>query len=237
MRIGITDTLKEDNYNLYIQWIRSVEKSVEIQKLSYRIDRNVEIKKLDGLLLTGGGDVLPQYYGKESFSKTLRGVNQERDEFEFSIIEQALDEELPILGVCRGMQVMNVFLGGSLIMDLMSEGYQDHTSPSNEQVTHHPVSVMPHSLLNVLTGTIEVEVNSFHHQGIDQPGKGLMSTAVSQDNVIEAAEWALKDTMPFLMLVQWHPERMKDSFLSQKLAGLFLREVSQKQSNKRIIKQ
>ena len=237
MRIGITDTLKEDKYGQYVRWIRSVDGSVDIQKLSHELDNTNEIEDLDGLLLSGGGDVHPRYYGKEYHLGKTNGVNEQRDEFEFAVIERALDADRPILAVCRGMQVMNVYLGGSLTVDLVSEGFDDHTSPADDRGTMHGISVEPLSMLHALTGTTEVEVNTFHHQAIEKLGKGLMCSAISSDNVVEAGEWAMKDTMPFLMLVQWHPKRLEETFFSQKIAGLFLREVHQYQSIKRTINQ
>jgi putative glutamine amidotransferase len=237
MRIGITDTLKEDKYELYVRWIRSIDRSVDIQKLSHELDNAREMKKIDGLLLSGGGDIHPRYFGKEHQLGKTNAVNEQRDEFEFAVIERALDADIPILCVCRGMQVMNVYLGGSLTVDLVSEGFNDHTSPADDRGTMHRISVVPHSMLHVLTGTTETEVNTFHHQAVEKLGKGLMFSAISPDNVIEAGEWVMKDTMPFLMLVQWHPERLQETFFSQKLARLFLREVHQYLSHKRTINQ
>ncbi|MGA3287598.1 MAG: gamma-glutamyl-gamma-aminobutyrate hydrolase family protein [Bacteroidota bacterium] len=237
MRIGITDTLKEDKYEQYVRWIHSVDGSVDIQKLSHELDNAGEIENLDGLLLSGGGDVHPRYYGKENQLGKTNGVNEQRDEFEFTVIERALDVDRPILGVCRGMQLMNVYLGGSLTVDLASEGFNDHTSPADDRGTTHGISVMLHSMLYALTGTTETEVNTFHHQAVEKLGKGLMCSAISPDNVAEAGEWVMKDSMPFLMLVQWHPERSRETFFSQKLARLFLREVHHYQSNKRTINQ
>jgi len=237
MRIGITDTLKEDKYDQYVRWIRSVDGSVDIQKLSHELNNAGEIEELDGLLLSGGGDVHPRYYKKENQLSETKGVNEQRDEFEFTVIERALDADRPILGVCRGMQVMNVYLGGTLIVDLVSEGFDDHTSPADDRGTMHGISVEPHSMLHALAGTTETEVNTFHHQAIEKLGKGLMYSAISPDNVVEAGEWAMKDNMPFLMLVQWHPERLRETYFSQKIARLFLREVHQYQLNKRTINQ
>jgi putative glutamine amidotransferase len=237
MRIGITDTFKEDKYEQYVRWIRSIDESVEIQKLSHELDNREETENLDGLLLSGGGDVHPRYYGKEHQIRRAKGINEQRDEFEFAVIERALDADVPILGVCRGMQVMNVYLGGSLTADLVSGGFNDHTSPADDQSVMHELSIIPHSLLHALTGTKEINVNTFHHQAVERLGKGLICSAISQDNVVEACEWALKDTMPFLMLVQWHPERLQETFFSQKLARMFLREVHQYQSHTRPINQ
>jgi len=234
MRIGITDTLKEDKYEQYVRWIRSTDRSVDVQKLSYELDNAREIEKLHGLLLSGGGDVHPRYYGKENQLHKTKGVNERRDEFEFAVIERALDADMPILGICRGMQIMNVYLGGSLIVDLASEGFNDHTSTADDRGAMHRISIIPHSMLQVLIGTTETEVNTFHHQAVEKLGKGLMCSAISQDNVMESAGWAMKDNMPFLMLVQWHAERLRETFLSQKIARLFLREVYQNQKIKEL---
>jgi putative glutamine amidotransferase len=232
MQIGITDTFKEDKYELYVHWIRSVDGEVEILKLSHELNNVSSITMLNGLILTGGGDVHPRFYEKEYQLAKAKGVNEKRDEFEFTVIEQTLDAGIPILGICRGMQVMNVCLGGSLVTDLVSDGFNDHTSLSDVDVKKHKISVVPYTLLHTLTVTSETEVNSLHHQSVDRLGKGLIYSAVSADNVVEAAEWAIKDNMPFLMLVQWHPERSTENFLSQKLARLFMREVQHYISNK-----
>lgn len=222
MRIGITDTLNGDIYENYVDWLRSVDDGVECVKLSYVLDNADAIHELDGLVLSGGGDVHPKFYDHHDSKNHSKEVNEERDAFEFELIDHALDLELPILGVCRGMQTMNVYLDGSLITDLLSSRFESHTG--GDEPIHHAISIMPNTLLDTLTGTGDVEVNSFHHQAVDRLGRGLKAAALSPDGVIEAAEWILKDGMPFLMLVQWHPERITENLLSHKLALMFLRE-------------
>ena len=226
MKIGITDTLKP-NLAFYAEWLKRVEKDIEFTVLSH-VQQNVEgIDSADGLLLTGGGDVDPSYYGvKDSLGKS-KEVNASRDEFEFYAIERALDRNIPIFGICRGMQVMNVYLGGSLILDLPAAGYDDHASDRKEQ-TEHQVKVDGESLLHGAAGRDVLDVNSSHHQALDRLGNGLMASAISTDGIIEAAEWIMKDRMPFLMLVQWHPERMEKEFespASKAIARRFLKEV------------
>ncbi len=223
MRIGITDTLSGDIYENYNDWLYSVNSAVECVKLSYLFSSTDELQELDGLLLTGGGDVHPKYYNHHDIKNNAKNVDEQRDAFEFELIDQALDFEMPIFGICRGMQTMNVCLNGSLIVDLISSRFESHTG--GEEPIQHALSVVPNTLLHALTGTNETDVNSFHHQAVDRLGRGLMATAVSPDGVIEAAEWILKDGMPFLMLVQWHPERTKENLLSHKLALMFLREA------------
>lgn len=236
MKIGITDTLKP-NLAFYSDWLKNVNPGIECRVMSH-VRKNVEeVNSVDGLLLTGGGDVDPKYYGIDDALGKAKDVSSARDEFEFNAIELALDQNLPILGICRGMQVMNVFLGGTLILDLPSAGFENHARDKS-YAPDHQVRVDGQSLLRDVTGCELLDVNSSHHQAVHRLGKGLMANAVSPDGAIEGAEWIIKDRMPFLMLVQWHPERMEnrtDSPASRALAERFLQEVQQmittKQSN------
>lgn len=226
MRIGVTDTFTGDLYEQYIEWLRVVDGALKIKKFSYKLNNARDIVNIDGLLLTGGGDVHPKFYEKEQEICKATGIDEQRDVFEFGLIDCALEAEMPVLGICRGMQTINVFLGGSLVVDLISSGFNNHTNPTSN-ITKHKLSVVPHSMLHALTGETEIEVNSYHHQAVERLGQGLVASAFAPDGVIEAAEWAIKDRMPFLMTVQWHPERTKEEELSKKLAHIFLREVHQ----------
>jgi len=226
MQIGITDTMKP-NLAFYTGWLKRVNQRIEFTVLSH-VQQNAEaVGQVDGLLLTGGGDVDPRYFGVMDSLGKSKDVNSSRDEFEFNALEIALDRNIPILGICRGMQVTNVYLGGSLILDLPSAGYEDHAREKKYEFDHQ-VRIDGRSLLQSVVGREVVEVNSSHHQAVDHLGNGLMASAVSSDGVIEAAEWIMKDRMPFLMLVQWHPERMErdfDSPASKGVAQVFLKEV------------
>lgn len=227
MRIGITDTMgSKQKFDNYTNWIHRFDPGIESVTLSYRKQNANEMSKVDGLLLTGGGDVHPRYYGMAGEVARVNERDERRDEFEFELIERALDTDLPILGICRGMQVMNVYLGGSLILDLSSSGYENH-SPKEGYDSEHIIQVETPSMLGAITGATELTVNSSHHQAVDRLGDGLIPSATSADGVIEAAEWILKDRMPFLMLVQWHPERMKDpqNPASKTIAKRFLEEI------------
>jgi len=234
MRIGFTDNLNAEKFEQYCQWIRSVDPSIEVVKLSPSLANDGVVNSVDGVVLTGGGDVDPAYYGVTDDGGIVRDVNQERDEFEFRVIERALDAELPIVGVCRGMQVMNVYLGGTLIPDLLTAGREDHERREGHDAIH-PIMPVPHSLLAAVTGLGSQSVNSAHHQAVEHLGRGLMTSAVSRDGVVEAAEWSLKEDMPFLLLVQWHPERMEKSAspCSQGIAALFVREVQHRKTHGR----
>jgi len=224
VRIGITDCFKEDKFQKYVEWIHGVDPSVEPVRLSWNLKNAERVDELDGVVFTGGGDVHPKYYAGNGSLEGLGGVDERRDEFEFAVTDRALESDRPILGVCRGMQMVNVYLGGTLVRDLVSAGYGDHTSAA-DRITQHALSVTPRMLLHALTGADAVQVNSYHHQAVEELGHGLVRAAVSPDGVAEAAEWALKDRMPFLLLVQWHPERSPETELSMKLMLMFLREV------------
>ncbi len=224
MRIGVTDCFNEDKYQQYVDWTHATDAGVEIVRLAWTEQNADAVGSLDGLVLTGGGDVHPRFSGMDGSLDGLAGVDERRDEFELDVIDRALTAERPVLGVCRGMQIMNVALGGTLVRDLEAAGYRNHRSVP-EQKTEHGISVIPHTLLQTLAGVPVVRVNSSHHQAVDELGRGLMRAAVSEEGVTEAAEWALKDRMPFLLLVQWHPERTPDHPLSRNIVSLFLREV------------
>jgi putative glutamine amidotransferase len=227
VRIGITDTLKPNLAN-YTDWLKRTDPELEFVVLSH-VPQNAEaVEVIDGLLLTGGGDVAPEYFGVTDPLTKSRDVNVSRDEFEFTIIERVLDRNVPILGICRGMQVMNVYLGGTLILDLLSAGFEDHAQAGKDQFVHD-VTVEPGSLLHEITGETSLGVNSSHHQAVKKLGNGLLACAISADGVVEGAEWIMKDRMPFLMLVQWHPERMVAEAYgpaSKSVAERFVKEVN-----------
>ncbi len=166
------------------------------------------LKKIDGLLLTGGNDVPPQRYGEERHERTVC-VHPDKDNSDIALVETAIRMKNPILAICYGAQLVNVALGGSLIQDIPSEVKTPiiHKDSKNERCTH-TITIEKNSLLYQIIGTDCIKANSTHHQAIKRLGNGLKDTAHTEDGIIEAIEW--KD-YPFLVGVQWHPERMADS--------------------------
>ncbi len=148
----------------------------------------------DGLLITGGLDIDPEFYGGRRDPQGK--YDPDFDRYGSFVYRTALKNGMPVLGICRGLQVMNVFSGGTLIPDVA--GHQGET-------LQHPVNLS--GTLAALYGGSEVMVNSFHHQVVERPGSGFRVTAMSSDGYIEAIEY---EGLPFVVGVQWHPERMTD---------------------------
>lgn len=172
-------------------------------------DLQALLPRLDGVLLPGGGDIEPSYYGGNDDDPSVRDVDKVRDAFELALIRHAVQNNKPMLAICRGLQVFNVALGGSLWEDIgnqmpgairhdyFGKGMRDHLA--------HDVKVSRGSLLHDILGTDALRVNSLHHQGIRALAPDLTASAVSTDNLIEAVE---VDGHPFAVGVQWHPEHL-----------------------------
>jgi putative glutamine amidotransferase len=168
------------------------------------------LDSVSGLVLTGGEDVDPARYGEKRHEK-VRSVNAARDATEASLIEQAKAQGKPVLAICRGIQILNVALGGTLVQDIPSQigttiGHDDDTP---RDARSHAISIDPGSLIARAVGADNVIVNSFHHQSVDRVAAGMRVTARSPDGVIEGMESTDDDW--WVMAVQWHPEEMTDS--------------------------
>ena len=161
----------------------------------------------DALLLSGGGDLDPAWYGQEP-SPLCHPPNRERDLFELAIFAAARQRELPILGICRGIQLINVGLGGSLYQDLPTErpGPVDHYPAGARTERSHLVRLAPGSRAADALGEEQVRVNSFHHQAVRDLAPALVASAWSEDGLIEAVETPA--SAAWLLAVQWHPEEM-----------------------------
>ncbi len=159
----------------------------------------------DGLLLSGGEDVAPEHYGEAPHPR-LGQTNPLRDRMEFHALGCALRRQIPVLAICRGMQLLNVALGGSLYQDLPSQRPGEIVHEQEAPVGHrwHPATVASGSRLEKIFGSDELMINSFHHQAVKQLGAGLRALAWAEDGVIEALESV---EHPWVFGVQWHPER------------------------------
>ncbi|MGH7548710.1 MAG: gamma-glutamyl-gamma-aminobutyrate hydrolase family protein [Gemmatimonadales bacterium] len=165
-------------------------------------DACAALDRVQGLVLTGGADVEPARYGAQPHAK-LEDTDTARDAVEIALITGARARRLPILAICRGIQILNVALGGTLYQDLPSERPSeiDHS----DQRSRHGLRVAPGSLLHHTLGTAETTVNSRHHQAIRDLAPTLRATAWATDGVVEGAEPATGPD-PWMLAVQWHPE-------------------------------
>ena len=166
------------------------------------------LPSLDGILLSGGGDVEPQRYHTASTAK-VKYVDPDRDRVEIALVEGVIANEIPFLGICRGIQVLNVALGGTLftdIADLLPNALKHDYFPDwPRDHLAHEVHVQTGSILNEILAADTIQVNSLHHQGIDRLAPGLEAIARAPDGLIEAV--VLPDH-PFGLAVQWHPENL-----------------------------
>ena len=159
------------------------------------------VSRLDAVILTGGGDVDPTLYGDHPEEPT-GGVDRARDDWESAVLEAACRSQMAVLGICRGCQLLNVALGGSLHQHLPGVTRLDHLEAARRESPVHTVSVSPGTRLESLVGSAELEVNSIHHQGLDRLGRSLRPAATAPDGLVEAVEHT---ELP-LIGVQWHPE-------------------------------
>ena len=177
------------------------------------------IEGLDALLLSGGEDLDPAWYGA-SASPDLGEVDRERDLFELALFAAARQRRLPILGICRGIQLINVGLGGTLWQHLPGERPSpvEHDRRDARTTRTHDVSLEPGSRAAEVLGRTGMTVNSFHHQGIRELAPSLRATGWADDGLIEAVEGT--EGEPWLLAVQWHPEEMHADAVAPEL-GLF----------------
>ncbi|MDX9759045.1 MAG: gamma-glutamyl-gamma-aminobutyrate hydrolase family protein [Bacteroidota bacterium] len=224
MRIVITSTDPQSHQN-YLHWLRRLDEAIAVEFLLPGMDVDRTLATADGLLLPGGGDPDPLLYGKPEL-RPLCSVDAARDALEIAVIRHAMDRAathaaLPLLGICRGLQIMNVALGGTLIADLPTSGYDGHHFVDGDRT--HDVRVLPDTPLEGLITESTHWTNSAHHQGIDIVAPRLAVWARALDGVIEALGWARPAGRPFLLLVHWHPERLPASHpLGDPVGRMFL---------------
>ncbi len=216
--IGVSGSIEAKERKQYIlrAYLKSVLRAEAIPVL-LSMDMNEEqitacLARMDGLMLAGGNDVDPMLFG-ESPVPTLKQVNPLRDRFEIRLIRAAYRLDMPVFAICRGIQTLNVAMGGSLYQDLPTQ----YATPDGESAilhaqsarAHHPshrVTLAESAPLRALYGSDTLMVNSLHHQAIKTIAAPLTVCATAEDGVIEAVYDATK---PFVLGVQWHPERME----------------------------
>lgn len=184
------------------------------------------VSKLDGLLLTGGSDLDPYFYQMDP-SPALGRVNPYRDELELTLCREAKQRALPVFGICRGVQLMNVAMGGDLYQDIASEMEAANIICHDQQAPvwygSHEVTIKRGTRLQKILDAEKIRVNSFHHQAVRQLGSSLYPSAYASDGTIEAIE---SEDSAFFLGVQWHPERMLEDKIMIKLFEAFVNEAA-----------
>lgn len=178
------------------------------------------LESVDGILFTGGYDMNAKYFGQKPHNSSSKPI-EPRDKFELALMKKALKKKVPILCICRGHQLLNVALGGDLYQDIAS--YKRDALRHNQKTPgidiRHSAVIYPGTLLNKILGSRKIICNSSHHQAVNRLGKGLAVAAVAPDGVVEAVDLP---GYPFLLSIQWHPERIFSSQYSRKLFKAFI---------------
>ena len=175
------------------------------------------VRRTDGVLLTGGDDVQPKLYSpriSEKLAKTVKETEPERDVLELQLIDEIFRQQKPLLAICRGHQILNVALGGTLIVDIATQLPKsiNHRQMDQKSDKVHDVTLTPDSLLAKITHRQMLGVNSTHHQSVGRLAKPLRITGKSSDGVVEAMELKNEGLLPYLLSVQFHPERLVDRY-------------------------
>ena len=235
--IGISTRPEDENgrYALSEKYVTSVRRAGGIPILlpPGEPDTGMLLKRIDGLILSGGGDIDPALYGGLPH-ETIYNINIERDQSEIRAVQYALSSHLPLLGICRGIQVINIALNGTLIEhvpDVVGDEVK-HRLPGRG-VSEHSVKLLEDSLVAKIFGQNELSVPSCHHQAIRQLALPLRNVAYSQDGIIEAVELAdhpSQGTGSFFIGVQWHPELSADP-LQQRLFDQLIEAAARRGSN------
>ncbi|NLL18237.1 MAG: gamma-glutamyl-gamma-aminobutyrate hydrolase family protein [Clostridia bacterium] len=214
--IGITCGQEQEGYSVTRYYSEAIQRAGGIPVLLPVTGEQILIEayanKLDGLLLTGGDDLDPVLFGEEPL-RGLGPVDPDRDHFELELCKLLLVNGKPVLGICRGMQVLNVACGGTIYQDLVRQLPEslEHRQRAPKNRVSHQVVLDSSSLLRGVLKTSALRVNSFHHQAVKDLGQGLKAVAKASDGVIEGVE---KET-GFVLGVQWHPERLWQDYEEQ----------------------
>ncbi len=222
--IALSKGVGSKHYERYSKWLEENNDKVvcvDLYTLQPEEVNNI-MSKATGLVLTGGPDVHPGRYGRE-FDTARCAIDMRRDTLEFHLIELAKSRKMPILGICRGLQIMNVAQDGTLFVDIPEDFGTDVVHRCDSAYCYHYVTIDTLSMLYQIMNESRLKVNSYHHQGINIIADDFVVNARSDDSFIEGIELKNKKNSPFFMAVQWHPERLA-SETSKRLAQKFINE-------------
>ncbi len=212
--IGISATTYETSASAPITYINSIKRAggvpLVIPMTTSEEEIAIILNTVDAIVMTGGEDICPSYYGEEPI-RAQGEIVPIRDEFDYKLIKMAVNKGLPVLGICRGLQIMNVAFGGTLYQDFPSqnkESYIKHNQKAPRDYGTHSITIDSNSLLYQLLGVSKTYVNSYHHQAIKDLAPGFKISARSADGIVEAIEMTRND---LVLGVQFHPEGFVNS--------------------------
>ena len=229
--IAISKGKPVEHYGNYGKWLNAADPSVKWVDMYYTtLDSALLIlENCSGLLISGGPDVNPALYGQAHDTARCGKLDLRRDTLEFKLIEKAFQMGIPVLGICRGAQILNVYNGGSLYIDIPTDIDTSLAHRCGDKDTcYHLIRVKPSSVLHEICNIKSCLVNSNHHQAVKRLAEGFDILAVSEDGLTEAIGWLDPANRPFLLGVQWHPERMDTTnALSIPIAKEFIKHARQ----------
>lgn len=230
LTIGISKLEPSGHYSYYGEFIKAADSSAILVDLYHTTTDSgmMLFEDCDALVLCGGPDIYPGWYGKEYDTSSCGEFDRRRDTLEMALFNEALRRKIPVLGICRGEQLINVALGGTLIRDIPTQYSNAVTHRClNPDSCFHAVYVSDSSLLHKITGVKIGVVNTNHHQGIEKTAPALTVIGNSEDDLPEAVQWKTETDKSWLLGVQWHPERLnyKRNHFSMPIALRFLEEA------------
>jgi putative glutamine amidotransferase len=235
IKIGLTYTGTDVKHNNYIDWLQQ-HGSIEVTRLSVHDHNLGAVAEMDGIVLSGGLDMHPKYYNSDvtDYANKPAAFDEHRDAFEIAVFETSQLKQIPVLAVCRGMQLVNCLLGGTLNQDVGVVGNAIHQFDTNDKA--HGINIVKGTIMSEIAGIERGVTNSAHHQSINSLGIGLAVNCISDDEIIEGIEWDEQGDKAFLLGVQWHPERMfklnlGDSPMSKNIRERFITEIQQSITN------
>ena len=233
IRIGITYTGTDEKHSNYVRWLKGNE-HIEVITLSPLHTDLESIKDFDGIVLSGGVDMHPKFYNSNiiNYPNAPLYFHEKRDEFEIEVFEISQQNNIPLLAVCRGMQLVNCVMGGTLKQDIGTTANAVHRFEQHDKA--HGINITPDSLLHDITEVARTIANSAHHQSIDKIGKGLAINCIADDGIVEGVEWIEKENKSFFLGIQWHPERMYKFHLGELPAAKNIRDRYIKEIKKSI---
>ncbi|CAN5133618.1 hypothetical protein BH11BAC5_BH11BAC5_23360 [soil metagenome] len=229
IKIGVTYTGSDEKHSNYVNWLKGND-PIEIITLQPQHTDINSIADFDAIVLSGGVDMHPRFYNNPNiiYPNAPLHFHEKRDEFEIAVFHKSQQHRLPLLGVCRGMQLINCIQGGTLKQDIGTISNAIHRFEEHDKA--HAINIVKGTLLSEITGVTRTMTNSAHHQCIDLLGEGLTINCGSDDGIIEGVEWTEKENKSFFLAIQWHPERMYKFHLSElpsakNIRDRFLKEI------------